>query len=721
MWRIKRGPGPNLLGGAAVVLLVLTGAPASGAPPSQTGPSGKLAVSVTGMGVVRSVPPGVIDCGNRCSATVALGRTVRLEAVPASSGGSLDGWQGACSGTARECVVSVEEVTKVRAAFVSESPTRALGVPLVLTRSGNGVVTSEPPGLVECGSDCSTVLSDNARVTLVATPAAGSVFAGWNGDCTGLATCRVVLSQRRTVYATFRPVSVPSGRSTVDLHNANPPPGGGIGSNRSGTVQFPDFECRVSDCARSYANGRTITLVARGNLVGWKGTCTGVAQRCVLFVGGTASISVSFQGAPLENANFGLSVTRSGEGSVASEPTGISCGTGERCSAKYDDGLRVRLRANSTSRTEFVGWGGDCSGTACAVVMSRERSVSATFRLVRHELRVRKEGDGAGAVRSEPGGLECGAICMARFVRGTTVRLSANPDARSTFGGWSGACSGTGTCRVTLASARSVTARFARIRDQLRVTHTGNGDGTVTSVPAGIACGQACSATFPRDTRVELRASPDARSRFTGWTGACGGQGVCAIRIGGPAQVRARFERIADEVRVERTGDGKGQVQSSPAGIACGSRCRQTFPRGTQVVLRATPQAGSRFAGWSGACAGTGACTVTLGGAAVVQARFTRVCATRSAMGFGVQVARNPRRVLVAIRLEANASARVRLLRAQKQIAARAFASLGKGPRTLRLNVPRSAARGGHRVVLQLVDSCGLTRRFARNVTIPRR
>ena len=74
---------------------------------------------------------------------------------------------------------------------------------------------------------------------------------------------------------------------------------------------------------------------------------------------------------------------------------------------------------------------------------------------------------------------------------------------------------------------------------------------------------------------------------------------------------------------VSRTGAGTGTVVSEPAGIRCGSVCSRTFGAGAVVTLRATPAAGSVFTGWSGGgCAGTGACTVTVAGAATVSAAF---------------------------------------------------------------------------------------------------
>ena len=36
--------------------------------------------------------------------------------------------------------------------------------------------------------------------------------------------------------------------------------------------------------------------------------------------------------------------------------------------------------------------------------------------------------------------------------------------------------------------------------------------------------------------------------------------------------------------------------------------CTETYDYDTDVTLTATPDANSAFAGWSGACAGTGAC-----------------------------------------------------------------------------------------------------------------
>ena len=77
-----------------------------------------------------------------------------------------------------------------------------------------------------------------------------------------------------------------------------------------------------------------------------------------------------------------------------------------------------------------------------------------------YTLTVTKSGSGAGTVNSVPSGISCGGTCSTDFVNGATVTLTVTPDLWSIFTGWGDACSGTGTCTVTVSSAASVTATF---------------------------------------------------------------------------------------------------------------------------------------------------------------------------------------------------------------------------------------------------------------------
>jgi alpha-tubulin suppressor-like RCC1 family protein len=75
-------------------------------------------------------------------------------------------------------------------------------------------------------------------------------------------------------------------------------------------------------------------------------------------------------------------------------------------------------------------------------------------------LGVEKAGLGTGMVVSSPAAISCGATCNANLAANTVLTLTATPDNGFYFVGWSGACTGTGNCVVTISAPRVVTATF---------------------------------------------------------------------------------------------------------------------------------------------------------------------------------------------------------------------------------------------------------------------
>ncbi len=76
----------------------------------------------------------------------------------------------------------------------------------------------------------------------------------------------------------------------------------------------------------------------------------------------------------------------------------------------------------------------------------------------------------------------------------------------------------------------------------LTVSKSGSGSGTVVSNRGGISCGDVCLARFTTSTRVVLRASASAGSRFVGWSGSCRGARTCSVSMSAARSVTARFE-----------------------------------------------------------------------------------------------------------------------------------------------------------------------------------
>jgi subtilase family serine protease len=238
---------------------------------------------------------------------------------------------------------------------------------------------------------------------------------------------------------------------------------------------------------------------------------------------------------------------------------------------------------------------------------------------------------GSGTVTSNPAGINCPSTCSQTFASGPQVTLTATPSGGGNwvFSGWSGACSGAGSCIVSMNAAQSVTATFVQ---GYILSVSGLGSGRVTSSPSGMNCPSTCSDGYAADTSVTLTATPASGWIFSGWslgiaTGGfstpCSGAGTgpCTVTMNTATSVAAIFTQITYPLAVSVFGNGT--VTSLPSGINCSATCGANFGSGTPATLTATPGQGAVFNGWGGVCSGTGNCKVTINGAANVSAAFS--------------------------------------------------------------------------------------------------
>ncbi len=146
-----------------------------------------------------------------------------------------------------------------------------------------------------------------------------------------------------------------------------------------------------------------------------------------------------------------------------------------------------------------------------------------------------------------------------------------------------------------------------------------SGSGTVTSSPAGISCGAACTAPFALNGTVTLTAAPAANWQFAGWSGCTTVSGAtCKVSMSAAKTVTATFKP-----KLTVTKSGSGTVASSPAGISCGTTCAAYFPYKGTVTLTATPASGQKLKSWAGCTTASGnTCTVGMTAAKSVTATF---------------------------------------------------------------------------------------------------
>jgi hypothetical protein len=90
------------------------------------------------------------------------------------------------------------------------------------------------------------------------------------------------------------------------------------------------------------------------------------------------------------------------------------------------------------------------------------------------------------------------------------------------------------------------------------------------------------------------------------------------------AEIQQLYSRSAPDASqlLSLTSTGNGSVSSTPSGISCANTCNASFATGSTVALTAKPASDSTFAGWGGACTGSGQCVVTMNAAKEVIARF---------------------------------------------------------------------------------------------------
>jgi hypothetical protein len=497
-----------------------------------------LEVEVTGAG------SGNVGCTANggpvegCEAEFEEGTQVTVIAEPEPGSEFLE-WGGECdSVSGNECEVEMNEAKTVEAVFELE------GFELEVKTEGSGA------GTVQCEVDfgptepCpeSETYPYGSEVTLYAEAEAGSQFSEWGGDCSGTEPeCALSVEEALSVTAGFEPGPF----FALNIEE----PGTGEGSVECEANAGP-----AEPCEAEYPQGTGLRLIATASpgseFIEWGGECDiASGNECELEVNEEKTVEALFEEEEF-SGEYSLAVTTAGTGTGTVECK-VEAGPAEPCAAKYPEGTELALVAKASAGSEFAGYStgtgsaAACSASPCSFTIEANSKVTATFNLKptpKFALKVKKTGTGTGKVESTSPvspKISCGTECEKEFTEGTKVTLKQEASAGSEFVKWTGACTGSGACEVTMSAAKEVTAEFnlkAKPEFKLTIAKAGTGSGTVTC-NAG-----ACAATYPEGAEVTLAATAASGSTFAGWSGGgCSGTGACVVTIEEDTAVTATF------------------------------------------------------------------------------------------------------------------------------------------------------------------------------------
>ena len=363
-----------------------------------------------------------------------------------------------------------------------------------------------------------------------------------------------------------------AGSATIVLHGQ-----GGVTSEPAGAIDCP------GDCSHPFSGSTTLTLRAA--------PATGWVTAQIASCGETDVCAV-----PLNDFDYTidvyfrprakLQVWPNGDGAITLSPTPADwrgepdpspcapdtafAGTG--CELYYVPGTAVTATATAAAASTFLGWSArGCPGRGvCALTVSRD-STSLVARFTPLEVRVVRGGSGAAGIASEPPGIACPPTCTARFPYLTQVTLIAQPDPAAPFLSWKFGCTPSTAdprrCVLTATNrpnwvgvALGEDAEIGRptnlsvLFDVARV-----GQGRVAG--RELNCGATCEHRYAFGAEEQLRATPAAGWRFTGWNGACAKRPMCRLYVGPVTSVAARFtENLAPRLQsLQATGTKAGR------------------------------------------------------------------------------------------------------------------------------------------------------------------
>jgi uncharacterized repeat protein (TIGR02543 family) len=432
---------------------------------------------------------------------------------------------------------------------------------LATSTTGTGSIQQSPAG---------TSFAANTTITLTPVASGNNVlFGSWSsGPCAGTANspCIFQISANTSATAAFAQqytVTV----ATVGLGYVSP----------AGPLNF-----------FAGANSTLNAVPLPGaSFVSWSGVCPGSTNPLCTF---TVTANVTATATFTNQVSLGTNVV--GPGAIQQTPAGTT----------FTAGTSIKLTAVPNTGASFVNWTGACVGSTnpvCTFAINNITQAAATFS-AGAQVTLATSVAGPGTIQQTPTGTS--------FASGTSITLTAMPNAGASFTSWTGPCAGSTNPVCTFAiNANTIATALFSAGAQFSLATSVAGPGTIQQSPTGTS--------FASGTSITLTAVPGGNAVFASWTGPCAGSTnpVCTFAITANTTATATFTQ---QFTLSTSVVGPGTIQQAPTGTS--------FASGTSITLTAVPSTGATFTSWAGTCAGStnAVCTFAIAANTTATATF---------------------------------------------------------------------------------------------------
>ena len=240
------------------------------------------------------------------------------------------------------------------------------------------------------------------------------------------------------------------------------------------TVELAGKTTDGTRVSRFTVNGVSVPLAFDGSFSQPLTLLPGLNQINTVAVDEAGNQTIDFRVVGLDQQAPSIAISLPASGETVCGPSYIIKGTAgdvngsgiQRVEVSTDGGQSWRVASGTTN------WSFDWQLHEPGAVSNKARAIDAagnTGNAAGANITVRAgyrldifiNGTGKGAITGPSVGISCNSTCGGFYESGSTITLTAEPDF-SVFTGWSGACSGTGNCILSLKSNTTVTATFTK-------------------------------------------------------------------------------------------------------------------------------------------------------------------------------------------------------------------------------------------------------------------